>query len=225
MSTRTRDGQERKPTEVRQREIVDVAIRIIAIEGSRRFTAKNIATEVGITSGAIFRHFDSMGSIVDAAVERVGAVLLGDFPPQDPDPIERLKVFFFNRTRTVLANPHISRLLLSDHLRQAASPAQVQRMEAFKKRSRTFVVGCLQEAEQSGALSEGISTEVGAVMVLGVIHSLSHASTRVVRETKVEVLSHEVWSAIEHMLRATTPSGEPTKQPERRQRRRAKGKE
>jgi len=225
MSIRTRDGRERKPTEVRQREIVDVSIRIIAVEGPRCFTAKNIAAEVGITSGAIFRHFESMGAIVDAAVERMGAILFGDFPPRNPDSIERLKVFFFKRTRTILTNPLISRLLLSDHLRQAASPAQVERLEAFKKRSRAFVVGCLREAEQSGALAEGISVEAGAVIVLGSILSLSHASTRVVSKTRIECLSDEVWSVIERALRAEAPSGEPTKPLKRRQRRRPNKKE
>lgn len=75
------------------------------------------------------------------------------------------------------------------------------------------------------SLSEGISAEAGAVIVLGVIHSLSHASTRVVRETKVEVLSREAWALIERTLRAPSASEGSEKQSERRQRRRAKEKE
>ena len=203
----------------RQSQIVDAAMRIIATKGSRRFTAQLLATEIGVTGGAIYRHFESMDAIVDAVVERMGAMLFDGFPPKAFDPIERLKVFFHHRARTILTNPHISRLLLSDHLTQAGGPAQAKRLKEFKRRSQAFVVNCLREAQQHGRLSGDISPEAGAVIVLGSILSLSHASARVTVEAKVEQLFDEVWSAIERTLRGQRPSGAPKEQPRRPRRR------
>ena len=113
-----RDGQDMKRNTMseRQAQIVDVAMRIIATKGARRFTAQLLATEIGVTAGAVYRHFESMEAIVDAVVERIGAILFEGFPPEAPDPIDRLGLFFRCRTRTILANPHLSRMLLSDHL-------------------------------------------------------------------------------------------------------------
>jgi AcrR family transcriptional regulator len=213
--------QGRKTTDVRRREIVDAAIRIIALDGPRSFTAKNIAAEVGITSGAIFRHFENMEAIVDLAVERMDTVLSGDFPVGATDPLEKLKTFFLNRTNTIASHPHISRLLLSDHLAQAAGSEAGERLESFKKRSRAFIVRCLREAERAGGLANGVTAETGAVLVLGAILALSHAGTRVVRKRRIEPLSEEVWPAIERVLGARSQRLKPTKvRASRKQRRR-----
>lgn len=225
MRTRRRKVQERKPTDVRQCEIVDAAIRILAIDGARSFTTKKIAAEVGITSGAIYRHFKSMGAIIELAVERIGTVLSSDFPEETAEPIDRLKVFFLNRTQTIVSNPHISRLLLSDHLDQVADPGGVKRLRAFKKKSRAFVFRCLREAEQSGNLVGGTSADASAIIVLGAIISLSHARTRVVSGTKIEDLSETVWSTMEHMFVGRNAPAYETKPTRRRQHRRAKGKD
>ena len=209
----------------RQVQIVDVAMRIIANKGARRFTAQLLATEIGVTAGAIYRHFESMEAIVDAVVERIGTILFEGFPPEAPDPIERLRLFFQHRTQTILANQHVSRMLLSDHLSQAAGHAQAERLEEFKRRSRTFVVGCLREAERDGTLPREISPEAGAVIVLGSILALSHANARITSEAGIKRLSDEVWAAIERTLRAPSPSGDSTKSSKRRQHRRASKKE
>jgi AcrR family transcriptional regulator len=207
----------------RQSQIVDAAMQIIATKGSRRFTAQLLATEIGVTGGAIYRHFESMDAIVDAVVQRMGAILFDGFPPELSDPIERLKVFFHHRARTILVKPHISRLLLSDHLAQAGGRVQARRLKEFKRRSQAFVVACLREAQQDGELSGDISPEAGAVIVLGSILSLSHASARLAGEGKIERLFDEVWSAIERTLRGQRPSGALKEQPRRQRRRGNKG--
>lgn len=188
---------------------------ILATRGSRRFTAQLLAAEVGVTPGALFRHFPSMEAIVHAVVERTGAILEADFPGETPDPLERLEIFFRNRTRTILANPDISRLLLSDHLSQAGGPAQRERMKEFKKRSAAFVVGCLREAREAGTLARGISPPAGAVLVLGSVLSLAHSREEAEDPARIGKLSDEVWQAIEGALRAPGPGTGP-KKPTRR---------
>jgi AcrR family transcriptional regulator len=226
MVAREGRNRERKPTSARRAQIVDAAMRIIATKGARRFTAQLLASEIGVTAGAIYRHFDSMDAIVDAVVQRMGALLFEGFPPEASDPIERLGLFFRRRTQTILANPHISRLLLSDHLAQAAGSAQAGRLEEFKQRSQTFVLGCLREARRDGALSGPVSPEAGAIIVLGSILRLSHASARITGGAKIERLSDEVWSAIGRALRTPKPSRELKEPPStRRQPRQTRKKE
>lgn len=185
----------------RQAQIVDAALRIIATKGSRRFTADLLAKEVGLTGGALYRHFSGMDDVVDAVVDRVGRVLFEGFPPAADDPLDRLRIFFYQRTRNILDNPYISRLLLSDHLAQAGGAAQSKRLDDFKRRSREFVLQCLREASGAGMLADEMSPEGGAVVVLGSILTLSHAAARVAGEADGERLFDEVWSGIERMLR------------------------
>jgi len=200
MKTTEKSLQQRKASDVRQTEIVEAAIRIIAAEGPRNFTAKRVADEVGITSGAIFRHFESMASIIDKAVDRIGVVLGKDFPESTEEPFEDLRVFFFNRTSTIAAHPHISRLLLSDHLAQAAGSQTGDRLGQFKRRTREFVVQCLSEAQNAGDLADGVSINAAALVVLGAVLALSHTGTRVVRVAEAERLAEDVWTTMQRMF-------------------------
>jgi AcrR family transcriptional regulator len=225
MTVRKGHNMDRKPTAARRAQIVDAAMRILATKGARRFTAQLLANEVGLTAGAIYRHFEGMDAIVDAAVERMGALLFEGFPPQAEDPIARLGAFFRHRTETLLAYPHVARLLHSDHLAQAAGPAQAGRLEEFKRRSQTFVLGCLREAHKDGTLNRQTSPEAGAIVVLGSILRLSHAGARIAGEAKIEQLSDEVWSALERALRTPRRPGTLAKPSKRRQPRRTKKKE
>jgi AcrR family transcriptional regulator len=185
----------------RQSQIVDAGLRIIATKGTRRFTADLLAKEVGLTGGALYRHFTGMEGVVDAIVARVGQILFQDFPPEAEDPIERLRLFFFRRARTILEHPHISRLLLSDHLAQAAGSAQSKRLDAFKQKSRAFVIDCLKEAKNAGFGGDGMDPEAGAVVVTGTILALSHATPRLARKRDGDRLFDEVWAGIERMIR------------------------
>src|SRR5512143_1176373 len=134
----SREGRamDRERMSERQAEIVEAATRLLATKGARRFTVQLLADEIGVTGGAIYRHFEGMDEVMSAVVERIGAVLFEGFPPAAEDPLERLRLFFHQRTRSVLAHPHISRLLLSDHLAQAVGKEQAARLEEFKRRSR-----------------------------------------------------------------------------------------
>jgi len=190
----------RKPTGIRRGEIAAAAMRIMASQGTRRFTARVLAREVGITDGAVFRHFPSMDAVVDAVVERMEAVLFAEFPPADGDPIERLGVFFRRRVAAIVEHPDLSRLLLSDHLAQLGSPAHADRVAGFRRRSRRFVRACLVEAAKRGRLRGPVTPDVGVVLVSGAILSLTHGRPGSGDAAGLERLARAVWDALEAAL-------------------------
>jgi AcrR family transcriptional regulator len=59
----------RKPQAERREEIVDAALRLLGEVGLEGTTATRIAEAVGLTPGALYRHFDSRDAIVRAANE------------------------------------------------------------------------------------------------------------------------------------------------------------
>lgn len=191
----TTHPQSRKPTGVRQTEIADAAMRVIAAQGARHFTARALAREVGITDGAVFRHFATMEEIVAAVVERIETVLFAAPPPAHADPIERLGAFFRARVAVLAAHPHLARLLFSDSLAQLGGPEQVRRIEEFKARTRRFVASCLEEARERGMLADGVGPREGAVIVQGAVFALGHGAGGEEKTTKA------VWKALESLLR------------------------
>jgi AcrR family transcriptional regulator len=190
----------RKTAEDRRREIADAALRVIATQGLGRFTALAVSREVGLTDGALFRHFPSMEAIVDAAIDRVEELLFEGFPPADEDPIDRLGAFFRRRAAVIRQNPGISPLVISDELAKAGSAQGLERVSGFRRRSAAFVRTSLAEAERRGLLAPGLGTEEAAFVVLGALLALVHGATAP-SAAAVVPLAARVWSALESFLR------------------------
>jgi AcrR family transcriptional regulator len=193
----------RKTAEDRRREIADAALRVIATQGLGRFTALAVAREVGLTDGALFRHFPSMEAIVDAAIDRVEELLFEGFPPADEDPIDRLGAFFRRRAAVIRQNPGISPLVISDELAKAGSARGLERVAGFRRRSAALVRACLAEAERRGLLAPGLGTEEAAFVVLGALLALIHGTTAP-SAAAVVPLAARVWSALESFLRGSS---------------------
>jgi AcrR family transcriptional regulator len=197
--TRTQPRR-RKPTEVRRAEIADAALRVMAEQGGRRFTARALANEVGVTDGALFRHFPDMDAIVDAVVKRMEAMLFAVAPPAGADPIERLGVFFRGRVAVLVAHPHLARLLFSDDLARLCGAHRAKRMKGFKRRTRDFIESCLVEAGEKGLLGARLGPREGALLVQGAVFAFGHLGGG---RVDVREMTINVWSALESLLRGT----------------------
>jgi len=71
-------AQGRKSTRVRKKQIMDAARKLIIRSGSEHVTIKNMAKEVGISDGAIYRHFKSKMEILSFLADNVSAGLIHD---------------------------------------------------------------------------------------------------------------------------------------------------
>jgi len=70
--------QKRRSTEVRRRQIADAARTIAVKYGSEHITVRRIAKEIGVSEGALYRHFKSKRDILSLMVERIEEDLVGD---------------------------------------------------------------------------------------------------------------------------------------------------
>jgi AcrR family transcriptional regulator len=70
--------QKHQNTEIRQYQIILAARKLIIKRGSEHIRIKEIAREVGITEGAIYRHFRSKKGILSLLIEEIEKDLVGD---------------------------------------------------------------------------------------------------------------------------------------------------
>ncbi len=70
--------QKRRTTIVRQHQIINAARKLIVRYGSEHITTRRIAKEIGISEGAIYRHFKSKREILSALVDEIEEDLPGD---------------------------------------------------------------------------------------------------------------------------------------------------
>ena len=186
----------RMSSAARRTQIAEAALRIISEKGVHRLTVAEIGREVGLADGSIFRHFASKQEIIAAAVERFDELLFADFPPEDPDPRQRLRKFVASRIRLLREHPSILRLAFNDRLAEAGGDALALRVQASISRSQAFVRQCLIEAQAAGGFPASIPVEVLVWAVVGVLRGVGTAYL-----AGASLMGEdEAWTAVERLL-------------------------
>jgi AcrR family transcriptional regulator len=189
----------RQSTDVRRRQIADAALEIISRDGLGRFTTAAIAAEIGISEGALFRHFGNKAAIVEAAVDLIEE-LLGEFPlSSDADPIAQLGTFFRARVELMRRRPGVFRILFSQQLAQAASAESVARLRRMQQRSLQFVRSRLEQAAELGLLKPGLQVPALVLIIQGSALAVAFGAT--CDQTSVAAPTDQLWPTLESLLR------------------------
>lgn len=191
----------RQSTSERRQQIAEAALKIISTRGVHRLTAMELAKEVGIADGTIFRHFGDKAEIVDAAIAHLSALLADDFPEGIDDPIDRLQEFFVRRLRRVREHPALFRLAFTDRLEEAAGEASAARVRAMVTRSREFVRDCLEEARDRGILERSLPIPALTLMVLGTLQATALVLGNGGKKGDSDPGPDAVWGTLERVLR------------------------
>jgi AcrR family transcriptional regulator len=104
----------RKPASVRREETARAVLRIVGERGYPALTTATLAEEVGVTTGALFRHFASLEEILrETAAHAIGRIE-ETFPDPSLPPMTRILQLAKNRMRVLGPDPGLSWLLRSD---------------------------------------------------------------------------------------------------------------
>lgn len=152
---------------------MEAALRIIETRGIAALTTRALADEVGLTTGAMFRHFESLDALLDAVVSRVEAVLDATYPPKTLHPRERLVRFVELRAAAVGRQRGILRLILSEQFALALPASSAARLRRSVERTVGFVRDAVTEGQKTGAFRADVDGRALVALVLGVIQTLA----------------------------------------------------
>lgn len=163
----------RKSGDERRREIVDAALRIIATRGVGQLTVNALASELGITGGALYRHFPSIEAILDAVAENAAERLDASLPPDSLDPLAWLERFVSSRAETVAGNVGLARLVLSEQVAMAMPEPAVKRLQGAVERTKLAVERTLRRGQASGEIRHDLPAKQLVPVVLGTVQMLA----------------------------------------------------
>jgi TetR/AcrR family transcriptional regulator len=167
MSVRTR-----KPGAERREEIVKAVLRIIGERGVTSLTTTAVAEEVGLTSGALFRHFASRDEMLQEAVRYGLAQVEGTFPDASLPAVERLLELARNRVRLLGSDPGLAWLLRSQQAYLMLPENAVEQLRDLVRRSQRYLLDAIREGAAQRGIRDDIEPEVLLVLVMGTIHTL-----------------------------------------------------
>lgn len=164
--------QTRESSEFRQRQIVEAARRIIATKGTDALTVREIANEVGISDGNIYRHFKTKRDILLLLIEDIERTLLeaiGQAAQDKREPVESLKNVLKAHLSYVEQRRGISLIVISETLR---STDRELRKRMFKVVDEYLgqIEGLLAQGQRSGQVRQDLDLETAALTFFALIH-------------------------------------------------------
>lgn len=162
----------RKPGAERREEIAKAVLRIVGERGLTALTTAAVAEEIGVTSGALFRHVASREEMLEEAVRHAEERIQGTFPDPSLPPIDRLLGLARSRVRLLASEPGLAWLLLSEQAFLTLPPEAVDRLRGLAERSGRFLLDAIREGVEAGAIRDDIEPGALLVIVKGAIHAL-----------------------------------------------------
>ncbi|MCH8327152.1 MAG: TetR/AcrR family transcriptional regulator [Candidatus Marinimicrobia bacterium] len=162
----------RKPSSERQEEIVLAVLHLIGERGASSLTATAIAAEIGVTSGALFRHYNSLDEIYRAVLHYAQTTIETTFPDPALPPVERLFTFARNRVQLLGASPGLAWLMRSEQADDIFPSDAVAELWDVTRRSTEFILQALHEGVKAGVIRNDIDSEVLLILIMGTMHAL-----------------------------------------------------
>lgn len=166
--------QLRLPTEERQATIVDAALRLARDASPALITTADVAAAVGLTQGAVFKHFPTKEAIWIAAMKRVRAELLSNLDAAaraEPDALAALGAVFRAHVAYVVAHPGVPRFIFHE-LQQPADSAAKREVRALLQAYRKLLLRLFAAAIESGRLPAQLDQEAAATLFVGIVQGL-----------------------------------------------------
>jgi AcrR family transcriptional regulator len=166
---------EKLTTYERQNQIKQVVLEIIFNEGLKNLSTRRIAQKIGLSEGAIFRHFISKQAIIEAIVSDVHKTFitkLQSIANQAEAPEKRLKEFVAATVNFLADNKGITLLMFSE-LSNENNPLLKKKLLQIFNSQKNLVSKIVLDGISSGLWSEDIIVEDLAKLYMGIPISLN----------------------------------------------------
>ncbi len=166
--------QVRFSTEVRQAEIVAAALRLARESSPSLITTADIATAIGVTQGAVYKHFPTKDAIWIGAMRWVRETLLKTLQTAADEavsPLDGLAAMFRAHVDFVIAHPGVPRFIFHE-LQQPADSAAKLEVRAVLQGYRKLLLGRLSQSIDQKLVSQDLDPEAAATSFIGLIQGL-----------------------------------------------------
>jgi AcrR family transcriptional regulator len=166
----------KQSTDTRQAGLIEAALTLAARRNPADITTTDLAHEVGITQGAVFRHFANkeaiwlavMEWVVDQLMQRLQAAAASN---GHTDPLRALQDVFMAHVEFVMAYPGVPRVIFQELQHPDETPLKAA-VRNLMQRYRVLVSSLLANAAQMNLLARGTDANAASVLFIGSMQGL-----------------------------------------------------
>lgn len=168
-------------TEVRQAGLLEAALQLAAQRSPADITTGDLARAVGISQGAVFKHFASKEAIwlavldwtTDTLMSRLQAVVAAPNadPSAAPAALATLRAVFMAHVDFAVDYPGVPRVIFQE-LQRPQDTALKNRVRGLMQRYRDLLLNVLQLAQVQSALEPDLDMKSAVVLFIGSVQGL-----------------------------------------------------
>lgn len=162
------------PAGIRRANAVEAVITLAAEQNPGDISTTAVAKRMGLTQGALFRHFPTKDAILQAVVEWVAERLLArvDKAAQHaPSPVAALEAVFMAHIDFVVEHPGVPRMLIGE-LQRAEDTVPKQMVRTLIRRYGERLTHLMEQGKKQGELAATLDTQAAATLFIGTIQGL-----------------------------------------------------
>jgi len=167
---------ERLDTETRQGQIKKAVLEIISSEGIGKLSTRNLASKIGVSEGALFRHFSSKKEIMLAILGDVKSELLAEQEritySSSLSAEQKLFEFLCKHVTYLIENKGITILLFSEaaHMNE---PILKKGLREILLAQKEFISRIIKQGMNEGIWDKSLNVESAATLYMGIPISLN----------------------------------------------------
>jgi len=153
----------------RQEEIIQSSIQIIDKRGIQGLTIKNLSKEIGVTEGAIYRHFENKREILSSILIQFKDNLKAFTDYMDDSSLttyEKISGILNHFRKIFEANPAIVSVIFAEEIFQNDNELS-KVIAAILQNNQQFLLGIIKEGQQRGELREDLNPTMMVDSIFG----------------------------------------------------------
>jgi AcrR family transcriptional regulator len=162
------------PAEERRIVTVEALVKLAAEQNPNDITTAAIARHMGLTQGALFRHFPNKAALLQTVMEWVTERLLSKLEKATlaaPSAITALEAMFLAHAEFVAEHPGVPRILFGE-LQRSEKTASKRLVQTLIKQYGERLQRLIEGGKKNGELDAQLDTEAAALLFIGSIQGL-----------------------------------------------------
>ncbi len=200
-----RESSKNLPADERKAVTVQTVVKLAAEQNPNDITTSAIASAMGLTQGALFRHFVSKDAIWQTVMEWVADCLLtrvDHAADAAPSPLAALEAIFMTHIDFVTRHPGVPRMLLAELQRPGMTPAKKMALTLLKRYEERLCT-LIEQGKASGELEPNVATAAAATLFVGTIQGLVMQSLLTTNPEKAQSDAAGVFAIYQRGVRST----------------------
>jgi AcrR family transcriptional regulator len=166
---------ERQNTDIRQEQIKQAVLDIIYTDGLKNLSTRNLANRIGMSEGAIFRHFPTKQDIILSIINDVQKDFIGKLRKianTKVEPKARLEEFVCETVNYLTKNKGITMLLFSEATNNNDASLKNSLHQIFNNQ-KELVSKIFLDGISAGTWDKGVPVESLSMLYMGIPVSLN----------------------------------------------------